>query len=119
MRISDWSSDVCSSDLVAARGLQHGAAVTVEVADEHAGAGEHRGAEHVHVAADRQQAAVDHLDAAVAATPTQPDLAAVDGRDAGIDVDHVHGAAIFYATSNAVHSRALHLQPDVAPARVS
>src|SRR3546814_953075 len=46
---------------VAAAGLQHGAAVAVEVADEHAGPGEHRAAEHVDVAAARQQAAVDQL----------------------------------------------------------
>src|SRR3546814_5888611 len=132
MRISDWSSDVCSSDLgaaeerqrqagdvdVAAGGLQHGAAVTVEVADAHAGPGEHRAAEHVDVAAARQQAAVDHLDAAVAATPTQPDLAAIAGRVAGIDVDHVQRDALFLATSHAVHRIALAIQPEVAAAGV-
>src|SRR3546814_1382380 len=79
MRISDWSSDVCSSDL---------------------------------------QAAVDHLDAAVAATPTQPDLAAVAGRVAGIDVDHVRRDALFLATSHAVHRIALAIQPEVAAAGV-
>src|SRR3546814_13772994 len=85
---------------VAAAGLQHGAAVAAEVADEHAGPGEHRAAEHVDVAAARQQAAVDHLDAAVAATPTPPDLAAVAGRVAGIDVDHVQRDALFPLTSH-------------------
>src|SRR3546814_17707628 len=66
---------------VAAGGLQHVAAVTVEVADAHAGPGEHRAAEHVDVAAARHQAAVHHPHPAVAAPPTTPDPAALSGRD--------------------------------------
>src|SRR3546814_13502334 len=34
MRISDWSSDVCSSDLAQARYRQHPEACTVEVRDD-------------------------------------------------------------------------------------
>src|SRR3546814_12497214 len=87
---------------VAAAGLQHGAAVAVEVADEHAGPGEHRAAEHVDVAAARQQAAFDHLDAAVAASPTQPDLASVSGRVAGFDVDHVQPLTLILASRHSL-----------------
>src|SRR3546814_8958626 len=39
MRISDWSSDVCSSDLIAARGLAEGVGVALpmigDVEDQH------------------------------------------------------------------------------------
>src|SRR3546814_18420562 len=34
MRISDWSSDVCSSDLHAERARQHGGAVRQDVAEQ-------------------------------------------------------------------------------------
>src|SRR3546814_3321998 len=64
------------------------------------------------------RSSVDHLDAAVAATPTQPERAAIAGRVAGIDVDHVQRDALFLATSHAVHRIALAIQPEVAAAGV-
>src|SRR3546814_13301038 len=73
MRISDWSSDVCSSDLVVARGtLGDGRGEGVEVDDDKVDAADamrvHRG-DMALVVAHREDAAVDgrvqRLDAAV------------------------------------------------------
>src|SRR3546814_16943647 len=79
MRISDWSSDVCSSDLVAAGrpGAQHGAAGHVALLDAAALAGQPQAA----VGCDAQDVAVAGRDLVVAA-PAVPFVAGAVERHA-------------------------------------